>query len=225
LFTIKNVVLPILEDFKPDLVVNSAGQDNHYSDPITNMNFSAQGYAELNRILQPDIAVLEGGYSIEGALPYVNVGIILAMAGIGYDKVREPDYDPEQIRQKPEVSEWIKRTGQRVLDVWQAKGSIREQLRDGKTFHERDRRIFYDTDNIIEHQHETLRFCDDCSGALKIDSRSSKGFRIRAVHVPVSACATCRKQGRDWFDEPSGEMDFVFLQDRPTDQFLERKKT
>ena len=27
---------------------NSAGQDNHYSDPITNMNFTAQGYAILN---------------------------------------------------------------------------------------------------------------------------------------------------------------------------------
>jgi hypothetical protein len=38
------VVLPILDDFQPDsVIVNSAGQDNHYSDPITNMNFSAQG--------------------------------------------------------------------------------------------------------------------------------------------------------------------------------------
>jgi acetoin utilization deacetylase AcuC-like enzyme len=75
------VVLPILDDFKPQLIVNSAGQDNHYSDPITNMNFSARGYAELTRLLKADIAVLEGGYSIEGALPYINTGIILAMAG------------------------------------------------------------------------------------------------------------------------------------------------
>ena len=73
----KNIVMPILKDFKPDLIINSAGQDNHYSDPITNMNFSAQGYADLTAMLAPDIAVLEGGYSIEGALPYVNVGIIL----------------------------------------------------------------------------------------------------------------------------------------------------
>jgi len=54
-------VLPILADFKPDLVVNSAGQDNHYSDPITNMKFTAQGYALLNQKLNPHIAVLEGG--------------------------------------------------------------------------------------------------------------------------------------------------------------------
>ncbi len=43
LYTINNMVLPILSDFKPDIIVNSAGQDNHYADPITNMNFSAQG--------------------------------------------------------------------------------------------------------------------------------------------------------------------------------------
>jgi acetoin utilization deacetylase AcuC-like enzyme len=84
IYAVENVVMPILEDFKPDIIINSAGQDNHYSDPITNMNFCAQGYAALTEILQPDIAVLEGGYSIEGALPYVNVGIILAMAGIDY---------------------------------------------------------------------------------------------------------------------------------------------
>ena len=73
---LQEIVMPILADFKPELVINSAGQDNHYSDPITNMNFSAQGYARLNDILNPDIAVLEGGYSIQGALPYVNLGIV-----------------------------------------------------------------------------------------------------------------------------------------------------
>lgn len=83
----EKVVMPILEDFKPDLIINSAGQDNHYSDPLTNMNFTAQGYARLNELLDPDIAVLEGGYSIESALPYINTGIILAMAGMDYSNV------------------------------------------------------------------------------------------------------------------------------------------
>ncbi len=90
LYTLENAILPILDDFQPELVINSAGQDNHYSDPITNMRFSARGYALLNDRLSPDIAVLEGGYSIEKALPYVNTGIILAMAGLDYDSVREP---------------------------------------------------------------------------------------------------------------------------------------
>ncbi len=47
MMVMENAVMPILEDFKPDLIINSAGQDNHFTDPITNMNFSAQGYAAL----------------------------------------------------------------------------------------------------------------------------------------------------------------------------------
>jgi len=55
----------VKDQVKPDLIVNSAGQDNHYSDPITSMNFSARGYADLTTLLKSDIAVvLEGGYSI-----------------------------------------------------------------------------------------------------------------------------------------------------------------
>ena len=64
----------------------------------------------MTEILKPDIIVLEGGYSIEGALPYVNLGIILALAGMDYSIVKEPAYDPESIRQTPQVTQLIERT-------------------------------------------------------------------------------------------------------------------
>ena len=54
------------------------------------MNFSARGYSILNARLKPDIAVLEGGYAVQNALPYVNVGIIMAMAGMDTSFVKEP---------------------------------------------------------------------------------------------------------------------------------------
>ena len=37
----------ILDDFTPELVLNSAGQDNHFSDPLA-LCASHQGYARLN---------------------------------------------------------------------------------------------------------------------------------------------------------------------------------
>jgi len=45
LLAIEECVLPILDDWKPDLIINSAGQDNHFTDPITNMSVTARGYA------------------------------------------------------------------------------------------------------------------------------------------------------------------------------------
>ena len=221
LYTAENVVMPILEAFQPQLVINSAGQDNHYSDPITNMNFSARGYADLTSLLQPDIAVLEGGYSIEGALPYVNTGIVLAMAGIDYSHIREPGYDADKIRQSPDTTERIRRIGEKVLDFWQSRDSIMDKVQGDTSVGERDRSIFYDTDNIQEVQKETIRICRDCSGSLKIESNSSRGYKVVAIHVPRKACDDCKHQAYDWYEaEDAQTYDGVYLQDRTKDDYL-----
>jgi acetoin utilization deacetylase AcuC-like enzyme len=225
LHIIRNVVRPILDDFQPDLIVNSAGQDNHYSDPITNMNFSAQGYAELTRLLNADIAVLEGGYSIEGALPYINVGIVLAMAGLDYGKVWEPDYNPQQVRQSAGVSDAVKHVGDHVHTVWHERERLRGRLLAKTDCHRRMRRIYYDADGISESQQEEVRLCLDCGGALRIDSTSDRGAHILAVHIPRKACPRCQEIGHGWYDDASvRRFDQVFLQDRPGDNYHVKKK-
>jgi len=115
LYVMEHFVMPVLGEFKPDLIINSAGQDNHYSDPITNMSFTAGGYARLNEMLSPHICVLEGGYSIEAALPYVNTGIILALAGVDYSYIREPDLNPARIKEDPRIIDYIKRLTDTLL--------------------------------------------------------------------------------------------------------------
>ena len=221
LYTLKNVVMPVLDEFKPDIIINSAGQDNHYSDPITNMNFSAQGYAVLTEILKPDIVVLEGGYSIEGALPYVNLGIILAMAGIDYSEVKEPAYDPENIRQTPQVTQVIEKTGELVLSLWKQRKTKREKIIQSKDFDETRRNVFYDTDGIHESQQEKIRICKNCSGTYKIDSTSDRGPHIMAIHIPRKACKECKGLGYKWYDMANkASFDIVFLQDRTEDKYM-----
>ena len=225
LYALKNIVMPILSDFNPDLIINSAGQDNHYTDPITNMNFSAQGYADLTAILQPDIAVLEGGYSIEGALPYINLGIVLAMAGVDYSRVKEPNYDPQRIRQRPEVTVAIEKIGDIVLSIWQNKEILKKQLLEKSDPQKRTRTIFYDTDGIRESQAEQIQLCADCAGALRIDSSSDRGARILAVHIPRKACSQCRDTGYRWYEAAdSRQFDGIYLQDRTKDLYLEGRK-
>ena len=222
LYTIRNAVMPILDDFKPDLVINSAGQDNHYSDPITNMNFSAQGYAALTEMLNADIAVLEGGYSIESALPYVNVGIILAMAGVDYSHVREPDYQPADIRQSDRTTQVISKIADAVLELWKNREMIQQQHQSKGGIETRKRQIFYDTDAIHETQVESIRICRSCAGALRIDSTSSKGAHILGIHIPRKACSECRNQGRQWYQGADPQsFGQIFLQDRPNDTYSE----
>jgi acetoin utilization deacetylase AcuC-like enzyme len=221
LYALKNIVMPILAEFKPDLIINSAGQDNHYTDPITNMNFSAQGYADLTAMLKPDIAVLEGGYSIEGALPYVNLGIVLAMAGVDYSRIKEPNYDPESIRQTPQVTEAIEKVGDIVLSIWHNRQALRDQLLEEPDPEKRTRTIFYDTDGIRESQSEQIQICPDCAGALRVDSSSDRGAHILAVHIPRKACSRCKDVGYQWYDgaDPR-QFDKIYLQDRTEDRYL-----
>jgi hypothetical protein len=225
LYTIKEMVLPILDEFKPELIVNSAGQDNHYSDPITNMNFTAHGYAELTSLLKAQIAVLEGGYSIEGALPYINTGIILAMAGLDYSHLQEPDYEPDRFRQSKETSSWIEQTAGKVLETWQNRQQLTEQMRTKQNSHIRSRQIYYDTDNIFETQHETIRICDDCAGALRIESSSDRNVNILGVHIPVSACQACQDRAHQWYEKADPDrFNYMYLQDRVEDLFHQRPR-
>ncbi len=224
LYVLDKVILPILEQFKPDLIVNSAGQDNHYSDPITNMNFSAHGYAELTNRLKPHIAVLEGGYSIEGALPYVNEGIILAMAGLDYSGIREPDYEPEKLRQGPEITRNIERVAKEAIEVWKQGPGIREDNRKKHKLFHRDRQIFYDTDQIFETQREVILACPECSGLLTVDSQTDSGRRIFAIHIPRKGCEKCMEAGYKAYDSTDiSRYNKIFLQDRTSDQYFSRK--
>jgi len=223
LFVLEELVMPLLERFQPELIINSAGQDNHFTDPITNMNFSAGGYAALNARLKPDIAVLEGGYALEDALPYVNVGIIMAMAGLDTSCVKEPNYDRDYKPQSPEVTFYIQGL------VEQLRAVFLDEKRPGTTSKEgeiiqRTEIIYYDTDDIQETQNERIRSCSDCAGTLAIESRASTGSHILGVHIPLDACPKCRETGYQWFEKGSKgkSYDRVYLQDRPSELFDRR---
>lgn len=216
------LVLPVLADFKPDLIVNSAGQDNHYSDPLANMAVTAQGYARLADKLKADVAVLEGGYSIEGALPYVNLGILLAMAGLDYDRVIEPDI-ARCPRQSADVTAKIDALIGERLKSWKTREERKklELTRWGDEW-QRQRGIYYDDSGIEEEQRETLRICPKCSGWLGIDSRARGNFGRRSAYaaiVPRDACPRCRQQAYDAARaaRQAGRHNYYYVQDRQAD--------
>lgn len=190
------LVMPALEHFKPELVINSAGQDNHYTDPITNMKFTARGYARLNEMLSPDIAVLEGGYSIKGALPYINLGICLAMSGLDYGNVREPDYDPERIKEDPKITEYAKIVSEEIFKkvYLNPPDHLIEGERRGD-YHVRVKDIYYDTDQISEKQVESLRLCNNCSGMVKYESTATNNGTCLGIYIPLNACEKCVEEG------------------------------
>ncbi|HWR25315.1 MAG TPA: histone deacetylase, partial [Methanosarcina sp.] len=224
LYVLDSLVLPILKDFKPELVLNSAGQDNHYTDPLANMRFSAQGYAKLNEKLSPDMAVLEGGYAIQTALPYVNTGIILAMAGLDYSCVKEPDFKPGMFTQVERDRQALEEVVAAQLENWKNRDKLVEaEAAKHRDFYRRKKQIFYDTDMIQEYQEETIRMCPDCQGYVTIDSRAHRiqDTRIFGISIPIYACGRCQAEAREEYklrlNHP--EYEYVYLQDKKGDEY------
>ena len=67
------VLVPAAEQFKPDLVIISAGFDAHKDDPLASMGLTEAGYAELTGIVAGIarkhahgriLSSLEGGYNL-----------------------------------------------------------------------------------------------------------------------------------------------------------------
>ena len=226
-YVLDNLVLPILDEFQPELIVNSAGQDNHYSDPLANMSFSAQGYAVLNEKLSPDIAVLEGGYSVETALPYVNMGIIMAMAGIDYSNLREPDYSPAQFKESPRNMEYIKKLVDTQLANFRGKDEVVKQNR--KKYEQEYsyyKKTFYDTDGIHEEQSTRMCMCEQCAGYRIIQSTAQHPRwdlnRVFCLSVPTYGCPECQKQAQRIYQEMcenSINFNYIYLQDRVDDVY------
>lgn len=71
----KEILLPELIRFKPDLILISAGFDSRKDDPLGCFNISDEGFSKLTRLMMIEaekysnnrlISILEGGYNLKG---------------------------------------------------------------------------------------------------------------------------------------------------------------
>src|SRR5437764_4955884 len=83
-------ILPRLEEFRPDLVIISAGFDAHMRDPLANLNFLEPDYTWVTQRLMEladrhangrVVSVLEGGYDLEGLSKSVAAHVTALMRG------------------------------------------------------------------------------------------------------------------------------------------------
>ncbi len=117
---VEEIFEPVAAQFDPDLVFIEAGQDNHFTDPITDLGITAQGYVRLmeSAVSAAEdladgqlVASLAGGYGIEGGLPYTNLAVIASLLGYETENIREPAiYSPPTY--EPDVTDVIERVKQ-----------------------------------------------------------------------------------------------------------------
>ena len=74
------IVLKEIENYNPDCILISAGQDSHKNDPLVGLSLSTEAYGTFIKKIRdhPLGAVLEGGYDLN-SLAYSNLEIIKGM--------------------------------------------------------------------------------------------------------------------------------------------------
>ena len=88
------VLLPVADRYRPELILISAGEDSHFADYMGNMELTSPGFGRLTeRLLQLDrfpgpkiLAVLEGGYNLD-VLPLSLLAIASALLGVTQEVV------------------------------------------------------------------------------------------------------------------------------------------
>ncbi len=94
----EETVPPLLEAFRPDVVVTQLGIDAHWSDPLSNLRLTMQGFLRAVRRLQQSaprwLALGGGGYHL-GNVPRAWTAVWALMAGIEIP----PELPPRALKQ------------------------------------------------------------------------------------------------------------------------------
>lgn len=86
----ESAILPRLDDFRPDLVIVSAGFDAHWRDPLANINLKEADFAWATQKLMEIadrhaggrlVSILEGGYDLEGLSKSTAAHVMALMRG------------------------------------------------------------------------------------------------------------------------------------------------
>lgn len=121
----EEVFRPILAEFRPELVILSAGYDAHWRDPLGRMGLTVAGFAELTREVQSWadtwaqgrlVAVMEGGYDLE-ALSESMLATVQALRGEAVEDRLGPSPYPEPTA---EVARAIAEAKAALAPHWQA---------------------------------------------------------------------------------------------------------
>jgi len=102
----RQIAVPTLNAFKPEIVLISAGYDAHWRDPLVNMQMTADGFYWLMQETCAAAAalcegrlvvVLEGGYNLDAlALSVENTVLAMGSREIGQHDEEPPPLHPEQ---------------------------------------------------------------------------------------------------------------------------------
>ncbi|UCF61796.1 MAG: acetoin utilization protein AcuC [Anaerolineaceae bacterium] len=125
LWAFQQTVPPLVERFKPDILVTQLGVDTHYFDPLARLALTTHGhkalFEELSRLSSRWLALGGGGYDID-VVPRSWTLAFGIMSGQSFPEELPPDYQAKyggkwlEDHQSPRIDENVKRLTRRSVE-------------------------------------------------------------------------------------------------------------
>ena len=124
LSALKEVLVPLSEQYKPQIILVSWGFDTHVFDHLASLNLTSQGYSRIAEVLLEVadkhsngrlIALLEGGYNLD-ALSRGAVNVVSKMAGINNLLEDNAVEEPSSVREY--MKKVLVQLKQNLKDFW-----------------------------------------------------------------------------------------------------------
>jgi acetoin utilization deacetylase AcuC-like enzyme len=123
LYILKELFIPLTQEFKPDIICVSAGYDAYFNDPLASLNFTIKTYADATKLVKNIVEkvcdgrvviALEGGYNLE-ALSHGVLATISILSGL--NEVKEPYQSSEQ-KVGEDVKQRVSDINKKLSDYW-----------------------------------------------------------------------------------------------------------
>ena len=126
----EEVVQPVTEEFKPQIIIRNGGSDPHFDDPLTRLGLPVEGFRMIGEKVRAlaevcggkEIDLIASGYN-EKVLPHAWLALISGLAGFKVE-VREPTSIPERITKRidpiKETENVIEEVKRNLKDYWRS---------------------------------------------------------------------------------------------------------
>ena len=124
---LESLVQPIVQEFKPQIIIRNGGSDPHFNDGLTNLGLPVKGFRMLGERVREmakicddkAIDLIASGYNRE-VLPYAWLALISGWAGIELE-IEEPEPVPQRFTADSALTETervVKEVRNQLKDYW-----------------------------------------------------------------------------------------------------------
>jgi hypothetical protein len=145
------------------------------------------------------------------------------MAGQDFAQVCEPDFNPDLVTQDKKITDYLKALIPAVRDLYfHPPQKLIDHEKQGEFF-VREKKTFYDTENIVEQQKEYVLDCPDCPGLYMVESSSTKTPFCLGIEAGRDCCLACRERARQELDTAQRGLRYAVIQFIDRHQDLARR--